>query len=102
MNLKRTTDLVKHLLQAVPYTRSNDDILYYEVCKARCKNCLQVPFGIVISNRTAYNLPSYESVSRARRKVQECSPELSAVPVVEVMREVQEEAYIAYARQVTV
>ena len=68
MDLKRTTDLVKHLLETIPATRNSDDILYLEACKARCRNIRQVPFGIVMANRDAYNLPSYESVGRARRK----------------------------------
>lgn len=102
MNLKRTTDLVKHLLQTIPATRSSDDRLYYEVCKVRCKPCLQVPFGIVISNRKTYNLPAFESVRRTRQKVQEHHPELAAVPDVEAMRMVKEDEYKAYARKVNV
>ena len=102
MDLKRTTDLVKHLLQTIPATRSSDDRLYYEVCKVRCKPCLQVPFGIVIANRSTYNIPPFESVRRSRQKIQEHHPELAAVPDVEAMREVNEGIYRDYARKVTV
>ena len=102
MDLKRTTELVKHLLQTIPATRSSDDRLYLEVCKVRCKPCLQVPFGIVIANRSTYNIPAFETVRRTRQKVQEHHPELAAVPDVEAMRMVNEEEYRAYARKVTV
>lgn len=102
MDLKKTTDLVKHLLQTVPSTRNSDDILYLEVCKNRCKNSMNLPFGLVIANRKAYNIPPYESVRRARQKVQEHHPELAGCGEVEAMRMVNEDTYRDYARKVTV
>lgn len=102
MDLKRTSDLVKHLLQTIPATRSSDDALYLEVCKARCRNSMNLPFGLVIANRRAYDIPPFESVRRSRQKIQAKHPELAAMPNVEAMREVNEEAYRDYARKVTV
>ena len=101
-SLKRTTDLVKHLMNTCPETRSSDDILYREVCKVRCPNVMSLPFGLVISNRKTYNIPPYETVKRTRQKVQEHNPELAAVPEVEAMRAVKEDEFKAYARKVTV
>lgn len=60
-------DLVKDILLKNPKTRDSDERLYLEVLRLR-GFYLQPN---VFENYKNYNLPSFSSISRARRKVQE-------------------------------
>ena len=74
--MKDYYDKVKALLQARPETRDDDMKLYslivYQVTGMRPN----VGFYEATFHHDKYNLPSYESVTRARRKVQEQEPTL--------------------------
>lgn len=63
-----------YVLQALienPDARNDDDILYAEVCK-RLNNAICVhDLYTIFCNRARYALPSYGTVSRLRRKLQE-------------------------------
>lgn len=101
-HMKNTTALVKKILEEVPETRSNDMLLYYRVCAAKNSISLGLPFGTVIMSLKDYNLPSFKSVERSRRKVQEEYPELAANKDVEQFRKEQEQKYKQYAKAVNV
>ena len=100
--LKNTTKLVKKILEEVPETRNRDNTLYYHVCKETESVVLGMPFGMVLMNMENFKIPSFKSVERCRRKVQELHPELAPPEKVEVLRELEEEKYMNYARQVNV
>ena len=101
-NIKRTQDLVKHFLETEPGTRNSDDFLYFKICEHLNKNCLHLAFETVILNRSHFNLPPFESVRRARQKLQAAFPELAGSDEVEAQREVNEQIVYDYARKVTV
>lgn len=71
-------DKVKEILEQRVETRDDDMKLYaYFVYKnVGDKVTSSTGFYHALYNHAAYNLPSYESVTRARRKVQELEPSL--------------------------
>jgi hypothetical protein len=96
--LSNTTALVKTILDAKPQTRNSDDLLYYEVCVKSNSDCSYLPFWKVMQNRKAYRIPPFESVRRARQKLQATYPELASDSDVEAQRELNEEVFRDYAR----
>ena len=97
--LKTTTDLVKDILEKVPETRNNDNLLYYRVCEKLNHVVLGLSFGMVLINQKEFNLPSIETVGRARRKVQEKYAHLRASDNVEAGRMLAEEVFREYAKE---
>lgn len=82
-------DLVLDVLQNQPKTRSSDKALIWEVL--RRQGCL-ITIGSSYGETTVLNYdgfldaPTFESITRARRKVQEIHPELQAVEQVRQVR----------------
>jgi len=75
--LIKTSILVKAILTECPATRYDDDLLYLKVCQYFNPSIDKFPFGTVFTNLKIYDLPSYKSVERARRKIQAENPELA-------------------------
>lgn len=84
--------IIKPILQTIPSTRDDDFELYAEVLRQTGYN-LNVPLSRFLASRKDY--PSYEGVTRARRKVQEENPELKGRSKY---RDLNEEEYRRYAR----
>lgn len=100
--LKAVTKIVKAILEADAKTRNNDSYLYVKVLG-------------YIADRRGYDLhlmsvdhffrykadypffPGFETVRRARQKIQRAYPELKASEAVEEYRLANEEKYRAYA-----
>jgi len=101
-SIKKTSDLVKEILEKVPATRNSDMLLYYHVCLEIDRTVLKLPFWVVLLDLKGHGLPSIETVGRARRKLQRDYPELAGSDKVEAMRTVREEQFRSYARQVNV
>lgn len=76
-NLLTLTDSVKTILEKDPIAREDDFRLY---CLTITQMGLKLPkfksFLNVLINHTEYNLPPFESVSRARRKICSLYPNL--------------------------
>lgn len=96
--LKTTTDLVKKILEDIPATRNDDLLLYYRVCDSLNPMILNVSFGYGLLSLKEYKLPTFETVSRARKKVQEMYPHLRVSDNVEAGRMLAEETFKTYAR----
>lgn len=98
-DLNRIYDLVKEILQIDTKARDDDMYLYAQFCKQKeCSKALKEPFYLVMSNASKYGLPAYESVSRARRKVQSECPELRASEETKAARQEYEQMYLEWAR----
>jgi len=70
-------DKVKHILEMDSEARDDDFILYLDVCKRYTDVPVwAVSFEEAMINRKEYGLPSYEAITRARRRVQQKYPEL--------------------------
>jgi hypothetical protein len=102
--LKELSNRVKAILETNESARNSDNVLYLHVLRSYGEekgldiDKMSVP--MLLLHCKDMGLPSLESMGRARRKVQELYPELKAVGDVQAMREEQEEAYRAFAREV--
>lgn len=76
--------------------RGDNFILYKEVLKKYID--LDMSLNDVFENHVLLGIPSLESITRARRKIQEKHPELRDSSVSEI-RSQEEEEYINYARE---
>lgn len=101
-NIKRTSDIVKEILINCPQARNSDDLLYINVCRKLSPMICTQQFQTVLLNRRALKLPPYESVRRARQKLQASYPELRGSDDVEAMRVANEQSVYDYSRSVMV
>lgn len=93
--LKSIEAQVKGALVSDPRTRGDDFILMLEVYKNYVP--LDASLSEVLSHHNKYNLPSFASVVRTRRKLQNEYPRLLNENV-KVLREKQEQDYLDYVR----
>ena len=104
VELKKTTEIVHFLLKDNKHTRNSDSFLYYKVLeyistqKGYDLKTITVPN--FLGNMKEYGFPCFESVRRARQKLQAAYPELRACAEVEQMRSENEVAVREYARGV--
>lgn len=68
-------DKVKAILEERPETR-DDDMKLYAIFIYKVLNIPNVGFYNALYNHEKYGLPSYESITRVRRKIQELEPSL--------------------------
>ena len=101
-DLKNITAQVKKILETEKDARNSDNLLYLRVYEQRCKEIGLHPWGLptncFLENLQSYGFPPFESVRRARQKVQRKHPELAAGKAIQAMREVQQREYLDYAR----
>lgn len=99
--LKSTAKAVKFALENDVKARNSDDYLYFIICKEKLSE-----IGVDIKNlsletallwRKVYKLPAFETVRRARQKVQAECPELSGCLTVEKARGNKITDYRAFA-----
>ena len=84
--LNTTKALVKSILTSKEDARNSDMLLYLEVAKQINPQVLNQTFGGVLLWLEKYNLPPFESVRRARQKVQAECPWLAACEKVQDFR----------------
>ena len=98
MELKKLSEIIKTLLLKSENCRSSDDFLYCEVIKNIYPNILNLTAEQFFYKRKNYKIPSFESVSRCRRKLQEEHPELRLPKKVQEARQIQEEKFYNFAK----
>lgn len=95
--LKTTQDVVEYALRVNKRCRNDDDFLYLLVL-----NFMGCSTGMDMSNflktRSSLGYPPYESVRRARQKIQRKHPELRSSEDVQVYRAENEEVYRDFAK----
>ena len=100
-NLKDTTALVKSILEQHEYCRNSDSFLYLKALtiladqKGIALNGMTVPY--FLSNLHGTVFPPFESVRRARQRLQEKNPHLAACEEVQAFRSENEQEFLAYA-----
>ena len=94
--VREVTPKVVEMLKDHPETRGNDRLLIRMIYT----DCYGVnpyaPFGEVVM-RT--DLPTFESIRRARQRVQEYCEDLRAAEPIESYRIAEQEDYLEYARE---
>ena len=101
--LLKITELVKGVLEEYPETRNDDNLLWLETMreaayKNNCVYALDLGLTYIMHNIRALNLPTFESVSRARRKLQAKYPELRGTERARKRRAEKEIIYKEYAK----
>lgn len=100
--LLSTTEMVEVILKADPKTRSNDNLLYIRLVDMLGRrdhiDYIHMPMIAFYDQLPTLDVPTIETVSRLRRKVQQKNPELKATEAVENFRAEREEKFRAYAR----
>lgn len=101
--IRRTAKLVEATLLVLPHTRDSDDVLYHEICKnvleSQGKSINECTLTQALMCRKTLGLPKYETVRRARQKLQAKHPELASSERVAVKRDVREKMFRDYARE---
>ena len=75
--MKNYYNVVRQIMIENPKTQDDDMFLYSVFCAKFCLVKYDETFYQVMLTAKSRGLPSYESISRARRKVQENEPALS-------------------------
>jgi len=97
--LETIAAVVKNILIDFPETRNSDELLYLKVCQHFNPSIALFPFGTVLPNYKTYDLPSWKSVERSRRKVQASHPELASNRKIKQLRTEQEAEYKQFAKE---
>ena len=108
MEFSSLEELVQRYLEQVPSTRSDDFMLYFFVAadiygdngfnpSPGETDMLNLKIGDFIMNHNFYGLPAFESVTRARRKIQSNHPELCDEKTKELRAKREEEFRERYA-----
>lgn len=95
--LYKVEDTVKEVLKAVPAARDDDFVLVAEVYYKLDPSIVGTPFNVVMLGHKELGLPYFESISRARRKLQAKYEELRPSKEVEDARINKQSDYIDYA-----
>lgn len=90
--------VVMAVLEVNDRARDSDRLLYAEVCKRLNPSALNAPFGVILSHMDDFGLPPFESVRRARQKVQAERPDLAPSLGVKAERAKKELEFRAFAR----
>lgn len=102
--LKVTAFRVKRILEDNPKARNSDSFLYYLVCKEylaeKGVDIDEISFSDGLLKRKELDIPKFETVRRARQKVQQHHPELAAHENIEAAHELNEGHYREFARGV--
>lgn len=91
-------DTVKDILTNNPEAREDDFILIAEVFSRLRPEIKGYSIDFVLRHHKEYRIPSFSSIVRARRKLQEKYPYLQPSKKVKEIRQAEEQAYLDYAR----
>ena len=107
MELKKLSDLVTDLLKENEKLRGDDDLLYLAVVQkihpywgnGRINTDIKnAPIGEFFTMRKSAKLPTFESVTRCRRKVQEERPDLKPCEKIQEARTKREEEFYNWSK----
>ena len=73
--IKKTENLVYKVLKDNKLARKDDFILIGSVLK-KCGVDLNMPLGVFLATHINYDIPSFETITRCRRKIAEQEPEM--------------------------
>jgi hypothetical protein len=103
VGLNTTKAIVKSILEKYPRTRNSDSYLYLKVIqhfdKEYCTNIQNITVQDFLNNMyDGVPIPPFESVRRSRQKLQEEHPHLAACSEVQLLRDLNEDAYREFAQ----
>lgn len=99
----QTQDMVFDALINYEKARNSDDYLYFIVCRKKLSqdgiDIDDIAFKDALLKRNHYGLPKFETVRRARQKIQSKFHYLSGSEDVESGRAIKEKQFRQYARR---
>ncbi|MBR3592175.1 MAG: hypothetical protein IKL46_04925 [Clostridia bacterium] len=101
--LIKVSHIVKEVLTDIPDTRNSDSYLYLKVLERVAAkqetpiNLKEMTVDYFLCNVKQLHFPYFETVRRARQKIQAEHPELKAKAEVEKVRAEKEEVFKAFA-----
>lgn len=95
--LKKVESVVKAVLTSHPDARDDDFILINRAYAHFKFDVGSTYFDDIMTKHKAYHLPSFESITRARRKLQAEYPELRASRQAQAVREQEQQSFRDYA-----
>lgn len=99
--LQNTGKLVKKILEADEQARNSDSFLYFRVLGVlgaeKGLDLNLVPVTVFLLKMKEWGFPPFESVRRARQRVQAEFPELASCRKIEALRMENEKKYRAFA-----
>ena len=90
--------IVKEVLEENPEAREDDFVLITEVVNRVEPAVGHLQFNVVMLGHKTMKLPTLESITRCRRKLQNQYEELQSTKYLQKLRAKQEEEYREYAR----
>lgn len=96
-NIYKVEDIVKAVLKENKKARSDNFMLVYEVYCKIDRNLTRKPFSNVMLLHNEYNLPSFETIVRCRRKLQADNENLRPDEKIQEIRLNKTSDYINYA-----
>lgn len=96
--LKAVSEIVKSVLQCIPETRNDDDLLYMHVINIQNKGIIGMTVVEFLTNRKEWGVSGFETVRRSRQKIQAEFPELGASTDCTEARKDLEGEYRGFAR----
>lgn len=98
MEFSRVYDLVKAILVSDKQARNSDRIMYYDYLTWYYGDkMMNITLAEALEDPDKYNLPNYDTITRARRKVQADHEELRSDKAIEKMRRKREEDFVKFA-----
>lgn len=97
MKIKKTEEMVKEALEFYPSTREDDFILIGSVYEMINKDFIRYPLSTIIEHHVELGLPSIETITRARRKLQRKYPDLMGSKQIKKLRKDREIEFYQYA-----
>lgn len=98
--IKVIEPLVKNILEIDPEARKDDFRLIAEVYYRLNQEVGNLSFNLVMLGHKELKLPSVESITRARRKLQAKYEYLRADKKIEILRTNEEAEYRRYAKEI--
>lgn len=92
-------ETVEKVLEDNILARDDDFILIADVYDSIRPELVGVPLDYALRNHKAYKLPSFESITRCRRKLQRLYPELKPSDEVSAIRADEELKYREFAKE---
>lgn len=95
--INQVENTVFNVLSENKNARGNNYVLIYEVLTRINPNIKGLSFDYVMTNHKKFKLPSVESITRVRRKVQAEHEHLKPTQAMQKIRKEEEQEYINYA-----
>ena len=99
MKISKIEPIVKDILEKNVVARNDDFILVGDVYNKINKNISKMPFLYILANHTEFSLPSIESITRCRRRLQSKYEHLRANKKTRKIRMEEEIKFREYARE---